>query len=392
MQPPAINNSDALVTLGLILLLGLATDYIGRMTRLPRVSLLFLFGFLAGPAVLDLLPDFTERWFPLITTIALVLVGFLLGGKLAGASTGSQKKEIVWYAVGITVITAVVLTFGLFLLGVPLEIAMLLGGIATATDPATTIESLRESPGKSKFKELLEGIVSLDDGLALVMFSLLIVMAHLVAGSTEQTFTVALTIIWELAGAVLLGIALGVPMAFLTGRIRAGEPTLVEALGVVLLCGGLSLYLHVSYLVASVILGYIVARWAHHHNRAFHEIEDIEWPFIILFFVLTGASVELELLTSGAGLVVAYILLRILARFVGGWLSGFVQGSAIKTRNWIGLCLLPQAGVAMGLALLASTQFPEHASTIVSVVVAATIFFEVIGPILTRFGVRKASP
>jgi Kef-type K+ transport system membrane component KefB len=278
---------------------------------------------------------------------------------------------------------------GLYLIGTPLELALLLAGIATATDPATTIESIKESRILGKYKDLLEGIVGLDDALALVTFSILMIAAHLLTGSVNQTVSTALSTLWELGGAVLLGVLLGIPMAYLTGRIRAGEPTLVEAMGVVLLCSGLSHYLHVSYLIASVVLGYIVARWADHHTRAFHEIEDIEWPFIILFFVLTGASANIGLLTSGAALIAYYVVFRILGRIIGGWITGAYLNSEPAPRNWIGLCLLPQAGMATGLALLASAQFPELAGNIVSTIVVATIIFEVFGPFLTRVGLNK---
>lgn len=377
------------MVIGGILLLGLTTDYIGRRTRLPRVSLLFLFGFVAGPAVLNIIPDITHRWFPIVTTVALVLVGFLLGGKLAGQAISRRKKEIVFLSVIICVFTAVVMTAGLVIAGYPLVTALVFAGIATATDPATTLESVRESGLKGKFSDLLQAIVSLDDAVALLLFSMLLMLAHLAYGSTASMALLMLHSLWEVLGAILLGTMLGYPMAMLTGRIRAGEPTLVEALGLVLLCGGLAEQLGVSYLLAAVTLGYTVAKKAKHHTRAFHEIEDIEWPFIILFFVLTGASVNLEMIGLATLLTALYIILRIIGRIVGSWIAGSLYHSDQNIRHWMGLCLLPQAGIATGLALLAAAEFPEHGNTIVSVVVIATIFFEFTGPIITHYALGR---
>jgi len=179
-------------------------------------------------------------------------------------------------------------------------------------------------------------------------------------------------------------------MAYLTGRIKAGEPTMVEALGLVLLCGGLAAQLQVSYLIAAVVLGYTVASRAKHHKRAFHEIEDIEWPFIILFFVLTGASVNPEMVSAAGIFTAAYILFRIIGRILGSWGGGYLLNEESRIKYWLGLCLLPQAGLATGMALLASTQFPQHSATIMSVIVLATIFYEILGPLVTRHALRQA--
>gem|GEM_PF-4615316 len=148
-----------LIVIGLILLLGLATDYLGRITKLPRVSLLFLFGFLLGPAAFDLLPDITQRWFPIITTVALVLVGFLLGGKLADDAISHRKSEVLLLATFISLTTVFIMIAGLYVCGVPLVVCLVFAGIATATDPATTFESIKEIGVKEKFSDILQGIV-----------------------------------------------------------------------------------------------------------------------------------------------------------------------------------------------------------------------------------------
>lgn len=381
-----------LIVIGFILLMGLATDYIGNKTRLPRVSLLFLFGFLSGPAVFNVLPDMTHQWFPVITTVALVLVGFLLGGKLAENAISRHKRTVIVLSLVISLVTAFTVMVGLSLAGFPLVVALVLAGIAAATDPATTLESVRDSGRDTAFTNILQGIVSLDDAIALILFSLLLMVAHMLNGSELGTVFLLTQAVWEVFGAVILGIALGFPMAYLTGRIRAGEPTLVEALGLVLLCGGLAVLFHVSYLIAAVIMGFIVAKKAKHHTRAFHEIEDIEWPFIILFFVLTGASVNLEIIGTATLLTFFYVFLRILGRFAGSWVGGACIRSGNSLKIWMGPCLLAQAGIATGLALMAASQFPEYGNTIVSTVVAATIFFEISGPIVNRFVLVRVQP
>lgn len=189
---------------------------------------------------------------------------------------------------------------------------------------------------------------------------------------------------WEIGGALLVGLLLGLPMAYLTGRIRPGEPTQAEALGMVLLCAGLAVWAEVSYILSAMAMGAVVANLAKHHNRPFHTIEGIEWPFLILFFLLAGAALNINALPQIGILGAGYITLRVIGRIVGTRLGGRLSGAATTTRRWIGLALLPQAGVAIVMALLASQRFPELKDIILPVVLGSTVVFELIGPVITR--------
>lgn len=374
-----------LLTLGGLFLVGLVTDLIGRRSPLPRVTLLLLFGFVAGPSVLDVLPAaFSERWFPLLTNIALVMVGFLLGGNMTVGAFRRHGHEVMWISVGEVVATAGLVAVVLALVGVPLEVALLLAGIAPATAPAATNDVVRESGAKGGFTRTLLGIVAIDDAWGLIVFSLLLAVAQAVHGSTVGAEDLLLHGLWEVGGAFLVGGALGVPMAYLTGRIRPGEPTQAEALGLVLLCGGIANYLGVSYILSAMVMGAVVANLASHHRRPFHAIEGIEWPFMILFFVLAGASLHLETLLEIGLLGGGYIVLRASGLVAGSWLGGLAAGAAPETRRWMGWALMPQAGVALGMALLAGQRFPDYKDVVLPVAIGATVVFELIGPVITR--------
>ena len=178
-------------------------------------------------------------------------------------------------------------------------------------------------------------------------------------------------------------------MAYLSGRIEPGEPMLAEALGVVFLCGGVAIWLGVSFLLASITLGATVANLAKHHTRPFHAIEGVDEPFLILFFVLAGASLEVEALASVGLIGGAYLALRAIARVAGASAGGALAGASPEARRWMGLALMPQAGVALGMALLATQRFPQLADTILPVVIASTVFFELLGPAATRLALRR---
>ena len=376
-----------LIALGALLLVGLVTDEIGRRTRLPRVTLLILFGLAVGPSGFDLLPRGFEDWYEFIASVALTMVAFLLGGRLTLSALRSHGKTILAVSLTVVVLTAFLVGLGLIAIGTPVILALLLAGIATATAPAATQDVVRQARAKGPFTDTLLGIVAVDDAWGLIVFSFLLVLAGAIAGG--GVFTILGHCLWELGGALAVGAAVGLPAAFLTGRLKPGEPIQAEALGLVFLCAGLAIWLGVSFLLAGMVAGAIVANLAKHHTRPFHEIEHIEWPFMVFFFVLAGASLDLDAFDVIWGISIAYIVLRTFSRVLGGWLGGALAGASILERRWIGLALIPQAGVALGMALVASNHFPDLGETLLAITIGTAIVFEVFGPILTLVALRK---
>jgi len=381
-------DSLILITIGGLLLVGLAMDELGGRTRLPRVTLLVLFGIAAGPSGFDLLPAAVQDWYPLVATMALVMVAFLLGGKLTYKVLAEDGVHIFGVSTGAVAVTAVLVGGGLWLIGVDPVLCLVMAGISTATAPAATQDVVQRSNAKGPFSRTLLGVVAIDDGWGLIVFSLLLAWGHALLG--QNPAGVLEMAGKELGGALLVGLIVGLPAAFLTGRLKPGEPSQAEALGVVFLCGGLALALGASFLLAAMIAGIVVANFARHHNRAFHEIEHIEWPFMVLFFVLAGASLEVSALPAIGMVGAVYIVLRAVGRIAGGWLGATATGMPSGHRFWIGVALMPQAGVAMGMAMVAANSFPQYSSEILGVAVGTTILFELIGPFCTQLALSKA--
>lgn len=376
------------LTIGTIFLTGLLIDILGQYLRLPRVTLLLVVGFIAGPSMLDLLPDLSETWFEAVTEIALMMIGFLLGGHLTASTLRRHGRRVLMISIAVVLATAAIVSMGTWLAGAPLALALILGAVATATAPAATEDVVQEAGARGPFSETLLGIVAIDDAWGLILFSLVLAMVGTLNGGDPALFLAQG--LWEVGGALLLGIVLGIPMAFLTGRIHGGEPTLVEALGFVLLCGGIALYFEVSFILAAMTMGAVVVNLARHHGRPFHAIEGIEWPFKLLFFLLAGASLELNALTVVGGIGLAYIVTRIAGRLVGTLLGTYGAGKDTVSSWWMGLALLPQAGIAIGMALTASKSVPEIAGILMPIVIGTTVLFELTGPILTQLALKHA--
>ena len=379
-----------LISLGGIFLLGLLTDILGRKTPLPRVTLLLIFGVIIGEEVSNLIPVSVTSRFELITDIALLMVGFLLGGRLTINSFKFHGKAVIIMSIVEVLITCSIVAAGLYFIGVSLELAIVFGCIAAATDPAATIDVVSENKHENSFSNKLLSIVALDDVWGLILFSIGIALISMLNGTGNSTDSITYAV-HDIGGAIFLGLLVGLPAAFITGRIKPGQPILTKALGVVFLCGGLALWLEVSFLIASMVMGTVIANLAKHHDYPFHAIEGIEWPFMVIFFVVAGASLELSTLVQVGLVGVTYIILRITGKYLGGYLGASLAGNDILTCRWMGPALLPQASAAMGMALVASNQFPQHQQTLLTIVISATIVFEIIGPVFTRIALRKTA-
>jgi Kef-type K+ transport system membrane component KefB len=378
-----------LVTIGALLLLGLLADAFSRRTPLPRVTLLILLGLLAGPAALDVLPPGRDAWFAVAANTALAMIGFLLGGEFTHSHRKQLERVVFGLALAESAATAALVAVGLLVIGAPPEVALPLAGIAAATAPAATLAVVAETGARGRFADVLKGVVAVDDVMGIVLFSLLVTGSGLLADGTLQMGAMG-GAAREIGGSVGLGLALGIPAAPLTGRTRPGEATLEEALGLVLLCAGLALYLGLSPILAAIVMGATIANLASHHDRPFHEIESIEWPVLVVFFVLAGASLDVGAIGTEGGLAMAYIVLRAAGKSVGPLVAGHIAGTAPVMRRWLGPALLPQAGVALGLALAARMRFPEVGTTVLNVVVLGTVVFELVGPVLTRHALLRA--
>ncbi len=377
-----------LLALGGILLAGLLLSTLARRSFLPRATLLLLFGVAIGGEFFDLIPRlFTDR-FELIADMTLLMVGFLLGGKLTPDSLRDHSAASFAISASAALLPALAVAAGMIALGVRFEIAILLGCIAAATAPAAIYDVVDQDGARSRFGELLLLIVVLDDIWGLLLFGVGLAVVSSMNGTIGDAGVLAL-VARELGGALALGVALGIPAAYLTGRIKPGKPVLSEALGIVFLCGGLAQWLEVSYLIAAIALGAVIANLARHHEHPFHAIEGIESLFMVVFFVVAGASLEIDALAAVGVVGTVYILCRSGGKLLGGWVGGRLGGRPAASAGWIGLALLPQAGVAIGMALVAANRFPEYRQVVLPVVIASTVVFEIVGPVFTRAALRR---
>lgn len=375
--------------IGAFLLLGYVAHVVGRRAHVPRVTLLLLVGLLLGPSAMAVVPEDVAAWFPTVAQMALSMVGFMLGEQLTLRRLRAHGRLVLVTALFECVIAAAAVTATTAALGASLPLALLLGGIASASAPAATLDVVREAKAHGPVTDTVLGVVAVDDAYCVLVFTLAVMLAQALSGGSAPV-DAALHGLWEVFGAVGIGLLVGAPMAALTGRVRPGELTLIEAMGFVLVCGGLAKLLETSYLLACMTCGAVVANGARHHVRPFHAIEGVSQPFLIVFFVLAGFEFQPEALGSIGAIGAGYLASRAVGKLVGGAAGSALGGAPPIVRRYLGFCLLPQAGVTLGLALLAADRFPKHAPILMSLVVGTTFAFELVGPVATRVALGRA--
>ncbi len=376
--------------IGLFLMFGGSAYALAEYLRLPRVTLLVISGLVVGPSVLDWVPHGIVDLFPTISYIALSMVAFRLGEVFIDFDIQKKGLQVLTIS-GVKACLAAALVFGITLaIRGDVILGLLLAGLAPASAPAAVLDVISETKAKGPLTSTIVSVLALDNIIGITLFSIFLLIAKslIVEGDLLPELIAG---IWNVGGAFLLGFCLGWPMARLTGRLKRGKPSLLEVTGFVLLCAGLAYQLHISYLLACIVLGATVAKnRAQPKKNIFFTVEDVSEPFLVVFFLLAGCELELSALQALGLTGIFYILARCIGFLVGGSLAArLVQVEPVIQRH-IGWCLFPQAGVALGLAVLTLDYFPELGQILVSIIVSTTVVFELFGPTVTRWRLHQS--
>ncbi|MBN2097719.1 MAG: cation:proton antiporter [Candidatus Omnitrophica bacterium] len=383
-----------ILSLGFILLAGLLAGKLIRKIKIPTVTAYLILGILIGPSALNLVSAGIINSSGLISNIVLSLIAFSIGQNFSLEVFRKIGRPVMWISI-LAALTPwfLVTVFLVILLKQPFYIALLFGAISSATDPAAPIMVVREYRAKGSFTDTLLGIVAIDDAWCLIIFALSFAVAKAVAAQTISNAVIFKVIgrsLFEIIGAFLLGGGLALILAFLSRFITTPADLLIYTLGFIFLNTGLALYLNFSVLLANMFMAAILVNVLKVSFKFFEALRTIDSPLYLLFFVLVGANLEIGLLTSLGLLTMVFIIVRSLGKISGAYLGGVLAQVPARMKKHMGWALLPQAGVSLGVALVAKAEFPQIGGVIFSTIVAATVFFEIIGPIWTKMSLKKA--
>ncbi len=394
-------NLNVVLLFGLIVLSGAFGARLFQRLHIPQVVGCIVVGILLGDVLGVITPHIIEKLEPFMM-FALGIIGFMIGAELRGEVFRKYGRQffIILFSQGMGAF--VLATIGgsvvaWFITGnVPESIAvgLVLGAIASATAPAATVNVLWEYKTKGALTTTVLAIVALDDALALLLYRGAATGAKALIGTGQgSVLGTTLILLGEIAGAIVLGFLAGVLLCFLLKFVKADDKVLDFSLASLLLVVGISMIPRIDPILPAMTLGITVANLMPRQSKAtFEIIKKFAPPIYISFFVLAGAHMEFDKMTSWmVVMILVYVLCRAAGKIAGAWFGGKWSKAPAVVRKYLGICLLPQAGVAIGLAILASQQFgSELGHIIVIVVMTGTFLMEIIGPMLVKVGLKRA--
>ncbi|MFB6276885.1 MAG: cation:proton antiporter [Halothece sp.] len=392
MEAEAIEVAELpnILIIGLFLMFGGRAYAIARYLRLPRVTLLVISGIIIGPSGFNVVPDEIVELFPIMSYIALSMIAFRLGETFINFDLGRAGPRVFAISAGKTIVAATLVFTIAYLVQDDIVLALLLAGLAPASAPAATLDVISETNSKGPLTDTIVRVLAVDNVLGITLFSILLVVAEVITGAGNP-ITEVISGAWEIGGAFILGFAIGWPMARLAGQLKKGKPSLLEITGFLLLCAGLAYQLQISYLLACIVLGATVAKnRSQPKKNIFGTIEEVSEPFLVIFFLLAGCELDLSALASLGVIGILYVVARCVGFIIGGGIAArLVKADPVVQQN-IGWSLFPQAGVALGLAVLTLQHFPGLGQFLVSIIVSTTVVFELFGPTVTQWRLFKA--
>ena len=381
---------NTFINLALMIFIGMALGRLVKKIKLPNVTGYLLAGLLLGPSGLGILNDDFLNSVSIISDAALGFIAFSIGNEFKISYFKRVGATPIIIATLESLFAVVFVVLGLKLIGCDTTFSLVLGSIAAATAPAATIMVIKQYKARGPVTETLLSVVAIDDATALIMYSISIAIATALSGGSASTTDLILKPVIEIGGALVVGAILGFLFLLPLKHFKKDGNRLSIVIAFIFMGLGLSELCGFSSLLFCMSMGAIVANFSPDVNHIMKLSDRITPPIFMLFFVASGAGLKLSVLPAVGLVGVIYIVFRVIGKMFGASLGAIVCKSDKNIRKYLGPALIPQAGVAIGLSLAASSVVPEHATEIRTVILCGTLIYELVGPVISKTCLKKA--
>jgi Kef-type K+ transport system membrane component KefB len=398
-------NEFELILLGVAAATGLLAGKMARVARLPGIIGYMLLGILLGVSGLKLLDEHIVEELSFVTEIALGFVAFTIGSELSVSSMGRQGFGVACIIFAESFGAFLIVLGGVYALTRDVPLALIFAAVAPASAPAGTVAVIREYKARGKLTKVLYAVVGFDDGLAIFIFGFADAVArsmlvHEATGASQSVLSMLAVPAEEIGLSIAVGVVIGFVFSRFVSALRNPGEIFVLVFAAVVAATGISLKLHLSLILTNMVIGLVLA-----NTRREDTVRRIMVPVghfmslvFVLFFCLAGAHLDIGMLPRLGLLGLVYMVCRSAGLIGGSRLGGILGGAEEKVRKYVGLGILSQAGVAIGLSLIAKHQFDkigtEHAvatgAIVIATVTATCVVFEIIGPILAKVALERA--
>lgn len=385
--------------IGLALFVGFQAAKSSQRVKVPQVVGYILAGVILGNSFLNIISIETTERLQIISNLALSLIGFIIGGELSRHNLKGLKRNILVISI-LEASGAFILVFlSIYLFTNSLPIALIFGALASATAPAATVDVLWEYNAKGPLTTTLFAVVGVDDAIAIIIFGFASSITRvLLIGKKSLTFSdVLVGPTAEILSALITGIIMALILNFFLKRLSNPSEILILTLGLVLLGTGIASRYNFSLILTNMFLGITLINITERNRMVFENISRITPPIYLIFFILVGTRLQLSYLLTLGILGLIYVLMRIAGKSIGAYVGAYFSKAPGVVRKYLGICLLSQAGVAIGLAIEALHSFSSISNQgailglmAINIIAGSTFIFQVLGPPLTKMAIFKA--
>ncbi len=407
-----------LLVLFAFMLLGLLSTRLMKVLHLPNVTGYLLSGLIIGPAMLILLNKVTNfisveelnkykeivSGLTLITDVALGFIALSIGVEFKVDAMRHTGKKIVIITLFQCLLAVLLVDVALIIFakvtGMNMAIAIMLGAIASATAPAATLLVVRQYNAKGPLVNTLLPVVALDDAVGLMAFSISFAIAKVFStGEAITVYAVLINPLLEIVLSLLVGFVCGVLMTLVSKLFKSRDNNSILMVAFTFLCVALSqidfkfgenIEFGLSSLLVCMMLGATYTNLKKDAERFLHRIDEITPPIFLLFFVISGAGMDLSIIPTVGIIGVLYIVIRSLGKYFGAMIGCKITKAEPGVTRYLGLTLLPQAGVAIGMANMAKEALGDIGIKIYTIVLFSTFVYEIVGPLLTKWALTRA--
>lgn len=380
------------VTIAVCIFLSLLAGRIVRLVKLPNVTGYLLMGLLMGPYCLGLIPEQAVVDLSIISEVALGFIALSIGAefKLSYLKRVGKAPIIIAFCEGFGAV--IVVDAILIATGNSVPFSLCLGAIAAATAPAATLMVVKQYKAKGPVTSTLLPVVAIDDAVALIAFGISVAIAKAIQDRASGSLLASMaTPVFEIVGAFVIGAILGVIFALLTKEFRSRNNRISVAVAMVFICLGVCDVLNISNLLCCMVMSAVYVNLSDAYEQVFELTDRLSAPIFMLFFFLSGADLNIKIIGSVGLIGLLYVVFRVVGKVAGAYIGAKISKVEKTVQKYLGLTLIPQAGVAIGLATTAMSVVPEYGPQIRTIILCGTVIYELIGPLTTKIALQKAN-
>ena len=378
-----------LFDIAIVMLSGLVCGRLVKHLNMPNVTGYLIAGLILGPCVLNVIPENMVNSFSVASDMALGFIAFSIGSefkisyfKKVGAAPFVIACLESFGAVAVVIVACV-------LLGFPAPLSILLGAIAAATAPAQTIMVIKQYNARGPMTSMLMS-VALDDATALIAFGFAATIVKSMEESRGLSVLAILEPVYEVLISFVLGIVLAIVMMIFLRHFKKSSNRICVTVGIIFITIWLSGRLNGSALLSCMALGAALVNWSNEIDHVMEVSNSFTPPLLMFFFTMSGAGFNLDALKSIGLLGVVYVIMRVIGKMLGAYLGGKLTHQEEKVCRYLGPTLMPQAGVALGLILVAESIVPQYGPQIRTVILCSTFIYSILGPSVAKWALIKA--